>query len=58
MLIISGATIWSITYDCNLAKAKARANKTFIAQASLMIIAYDHRLRSSKYFYSAGSIID
>ncbi len=26
-----------------LAKAKTRANKTFIVQASLTIIAYDHK---------------
>jgi hypothetical protein len=26
-----------------LAKAKARANKTFIAQASLTIVTYDHK---------------
>jgi hypothetical protein len=26
-----------------LAKAKARANETFIVQASLMIVTYDHQ---------------
>ncbi len=33
-----------------LAKAKARANETFIGTG----ITYDHHLRSSKYFYSTG----
>ncbi len=35
MMIISDATIWSVTYGRNwqLAKAKARANETYIVQA-------------------------
>ncbi len=33
-----------------VAKAKARANKTFIVQASLTIITYDHQ----NIFYSTG----
>ncbi len=53
MMIVNDATTWSITYDHNLttlAKAKARASKTFVIQASLMIVTYDHQ----NIFYSTA----
>ncbi len=37
--LMCDATIWNMT----LARAKTRANKTFLVDASLMIVAYDHQ---------------
>ncbi len=40
MMIVSDATTWSINYD---RKSMARANKTYIVEASLTIVNYDHQ---------------